>query len=73
MKILDITTKYNKNNYPSIEVPPELELKQLPSHLKDAYLKARQKFPVIIATDLSYDQRCQLFTLLNIHKKAIVW
>ncbi|GJX89812.1 reverse transcriptase domain-containing protein [Tanacetum coccineum] len=35
----------------SIEEPPELELKDLPSHLKYAYLEGIDKLPVIIAKD----------------------
>ncbi|GJT38964.1 reverse transcriptase domain-containing protein [Tanacetum coccineum] len=33
----------------SIEEPPELELKDLPSHLEYAYLEGNDKLPVIIA------------------------
>ncbi|GKD99991.1 reverse transcriptase domain-containing protein [Tanacetum coccineum] len=37
---------------PSIEEPPELELKDLPSHLEYAYLEENDKLPVIIAKGL---------------------
>ncbi|GKD80781.1 hypothetical protein Tco_1347620, partial [Tanacetum coccineum] len=33
----------------SMEEPPELELKDLPSHLEYAYLEENDKLPVIIA------------------------
>nr|GEV05517.1 reverse transcriptase domain-containing protein [Tanacetum cinerariifolium] len=36
----------------SIEEPPELKLKELPSHLKYAFLEESNKLPVIIAKDL---------------------
>nr|GEW01462.1 reverse transcriptase domain-containing protein [Tanacetum cinerariifolium] len=36
----------------SIEEPPELELKELPSHLEYAFLEETDKLPVIIAKDL---------------------
>nr|GEU39334.1 hypothetical protein [Tanacetum cinerariifolium] len=36
----------------SIEEPPELELKELPSHLEYAFLEDSNKLPVIIAKDL---------------------
>nr|GEX63660.1 reverse transcriptase domain-containing protein [Tanacetum cinerariifolium] len=36
----------------SIEEPPELELKELPSHLEYAFLKDTNKLPVIISKDL---------------------
>ncbi|GJU85040.1 reverse transcriptase domain-containing protein [Tanacetum coccineum] len=37
---------------PSIEEPPKLELKDLPSHLEYAYLEENDKLPVIIAKGL---------------------
>nr|GEZ97688.1 reverse transcriptase domain-containing protein [Tanacetum cinerariifolium] len=36
----------------SIEEPPELELKELPSHLEYAFLEESDKLPVIIAKDI---------------------
>ncbi|GKC17613.1 reverse transcriptase domain-containing protein [Tanacetum coccineum] len=36
---------------PSIEEPPELELKDLPSHLEYAFLEGTDKLPVIISKD----------------------
>nr|GEZ94791.1 reverse transcriptase domain-containing protein [Tanacetum cinerariifolium] len=41
----------------SIEEPPELELKDLPSHLEYAYLEGVDKLPVIIAKDLKVDEK----------------
>nr|GEX14857.1 reverse transcriptase domain-containing protein [Tanacetum cinerariifolium] len=41
----------------SIEEPPELELKDLPSHLEYAYLEGADKLPVIIATYLKDDEK----------------
>nr|GEW54338.1 reverse transcriptase domain-containing protein [Tanacetum cinerariifolium] len=41
----------------SIEEPPELELKDLPSHLEYAYLEGADKLPVIIAKDLKVDEK----------------
>nr|GEW63806.1 reverse transcriptase domain-containing protein [Tanacetum cinerariifolium] len=41
----------------SIEEPPELELKELPSHLEYAFLEETDKLPVIIAKDLKYDEK----------------
>ncbi|GKC93690.1 reverse transcriptase domain-containing protein, partial [Tanacetum coccineum] len=42
---------------PSIEEPPELELKDLPSHLEYAYLEENDKLPVIIAKGLKDDEK----------------
>nr|GEV82761.1 reverse transcriptase domain-containing protein [Tanacetum cinerariifolium] len=41
----------------SIDEPPKLELKELPSHLKYAYLEGADKLPVIIAKDLKVDEK----------------
>ncbi|GJR97681.1 reverse transcriptase domain-containing protein [Tanacetum coccineum] len=38
---------------PSIEEPPELELKDLPSHLEYAFLEGTDKLPVIISKELN--------------------
>nr|GEW45898.1 reverse transcriptase domain-containing protein [Tanacetum cinerariifolium] len=44
----------------SIEDPPKLELKDLPSHLDYAYLEGADKLPVIIAKDLKDDEKLAL-------------
>nr|GFB28704.1 reverse transcriptase domain-containing protein [Tanacetum cinerariifolium] len=41
----------------SIEEPPELELKELSSHLEYAYLEGVDKLPMIIAKDLKVDKK----------------
>ncbi|GJZ13250.1 hypothetical protein Tco_0548480 [Tanacetum coccineum] len=58
---------------PSIEEPPELELKDLSSHLEYAYLKENDKLPVIIAKGLKGDEKDALLTVLKSHKRAIAW
>ena len=57
MEVLEISADEKKQCSPSIEVPPDLELKQLPAHLQYAFLKAGQKLLVIIAIDLSEEQK----------------
>nr|GEX20852.1 DNA-directed DNA polymerase [Tanacetum cinerariifolium] len=57
----------------SIEEPPELELKDLPSHLEYAYLEGVDKLPVIIAKDLKVDEKEALLKVLKSHKRVIVW
>nr|GEZ33219.1 reverse transcriptase domain-containing protein [Tanacetum cinerariifolium] len=57
----------------SIEEPPELELKDLPSHLEYAYLEGANKLPVIIAKDLKDDKKEALLKVLKSHKRAIAW
>nr|GEU82858.1 reverse transcriptase domain-containing protein [Tanacetum cinerariifolium] len=49
----------------SIEEPLELELKELPSHLKYAYLEGVDKLPVIISKDLKVDEKEALLKMLE--------
>ncbi|GJS81499.1 reverse transcriptase domain-containing protein [Tanacetum coccineum] len=44
----------------SIDDPPDLELKDLPPHLKYAFLEGTSKLPVIIAKDLKREEKEQL-------------
>ncbi|GJX82012.1 DNA-directed DNA polymerase [Tanacetum coccineum] len=57
----------------SIDDPPELELKYLPSHLEYAFLKGTDKLPVIISKDLKDEEKTALLKILKSHKRAIVW
>ncbi|GJS44348.1 reverse transcriptase domain-containing protein [Tanacetum coccineum] len=57
----------------SIEEPPELELKDLPSHLEYAFLEENDKLPVIIAKCLKNDEKDALLKVLKSHKRAIAW
>ncbi|RDY06999.1 Retrovirus-related Pol polyprotein, partial [Mucuna pruriens] len=57
----------------SPSLPPPLELKTLPSHLKYAYLDKEQQLPVIIANNLLQEQEDKLLEVLRQHKKAIGW
>ncbi|GJZ31263.1 hypothetical protein Tco_0576310 [Tanacetum coccineum] len=58
---------------PSIEEPPELELKDLLSHLEYAFLEETNKLPVIIAKDLKDNEKDRLLKDLKSHKRAIAW
>ncbi|GKF16107.1 hypothetical protein Tco_0061025 [Tanacetum coccineum] len=58
---------------PLIEEPPELELKDLPSHLEYAYLGENDKLPVIIAKGLKDDEKDAFLKVLKFHKRAIAW
>nr|GEW08378.1 reverse transcriptase domain-containing protein [Tanacetum cinerariifolium] len=57
----------------SIDEPPELELKDLPSHLEYAYLEGTDKLPVIIVEGLKDDEKEALLKVLKSHKRAIDW
>ncbi|GKA03822.1 reverse transcriptase domain-containing protein [Tanacetum coccineum] len=56
-----------------IEEPPELELKDLPSHLEYAYLEENDKLSVIIAKGVKDDENEALLKVLKSHKRAIAW
>ncbi|GKA70746.1 reverse transcriptase domain-containing protein [Tanacetum coccineum] len=57
----------------SIEEPPELELKELSSHLEYAFLEENDKLPVIIAKGLKNDEKDALLKVLKSHKGVIAW
>ncbi|GKB51455.1 reverse transcriptase domain-containing protein [Tanacetum coccineum] len=57
----------------SIDEPPEVELKDLPPHLEYAFLEDNNKLPVIIAKDLSVDEKTALIKVLKSRKQAIAW
>nr|GFC38603.1 reverse transcriptase domain-containing protein [Tanacetum cinerariifolium] len=55
------------------DVPPEVELKELPPHLECAFLGENEKWPVIIAIDLNLNQKTALINVLKSRKKVIAW
>ncbi|GJY00070.1 reverse transcriptase domain-containing protein [Tanacetum coccineum] len=57
----------------SIDDPPKLELKDLPSHLEYAFLGGTDKLPVIIAKNLNEDEKVRLLKVLKSYKRAITW
>ncbi|GJU66229.1 reverse transcriptase domain-containing protein [Tanacetum coccineum] len=48
----------------SIDDPPELELKDLPSHLEYAFLEGTDKLPVIISKELKDEEKATLLKIL---------
>nr|GEU38074.1 reverse transcriptase domain-containing protein [Tanacetum cinerariifolium] len=62
-----------KNNKSSNDEPPEVELKELPPHLEYAFLRDDNKWLVIIAKDLSDDEKTALIKVLKSQKQAIAW
>nr|GEY59242.1 reverse transcriptase domain-containing protein [Tanacetum cinerariifolium] len=62
-----------KNDKSSTDEPPEVELKDLPPHLEYAFLEGDDKLPVIIAKDLSVEEKAFLIKVLKSHKQAITW
>nr|GEZ95215.1 reverse transcriptase domain-containing protein [Tanacetum cinerariifolium] len=62
-----------KTEKSSVDEPPIVELKALPPHLEYAFLEGDNKLPVIIAKDLSVEEKAALITILKSHKRAIAW
>nr|GEZ28892.1 reverse transcriptase domain-containing protein [Tanacetum cinerariifolium] len=62
-----------KSDKSSIDEPPEVELKDLPPHLEYVFMEGDDKLPVIIAKDLSMEEKTALITVLKSHKRAIAW
>ncbi|GJW51338.1 reverse transcriptase domain-containing protein [Tanacetum coccineum] len=56
-----------------MEEPPELELKDLPTHLEYVYLEENDKLPVIISKGLKDVEKETLLKVLKSHKRAIAW
>ena len=62
-----------QTSMPSIERPPQLEQKPLPSHLRYAYLGESSTLLVIISASLTTVEEEKLLRVLRDHKNAIKW
>ena len=62
-----------KTPVPSVEQPPKMEQKPLPSHLKYAYLGNASTLPVIISASLTTIDEDKLLRVLRDHKNALGW
>nr|GEU75568.1 reverse transcriptase domain-containing protein [Tanacetum cinerariifolium] len=69
----DLKVVEPKNNKSSDDEPPEVELKEVPPHLEYAFLGENNKWLVIIAKDLSVNEKSALINVLKSRKKAIAW
>ncbi|GJW93494.1 reverse transcriptase domain-containing protein [Tanacetum coccineum] len=65
--------KVCKSAESSINEPPEVELKDLPPHLEYVFLADNNRLPIIIAKDLSDDEKTALIKVLKSQKQAIAW
>nr|GFD41138.1 reverse transcriptase domain-containing protein [Tanacetum cinerariifolium] len=54
-----------KSDKSSFDEPSEVELKDLPPHLEYSFLEGDDKLPVIIAKDLSVEEKTALITVLK--------
>ncbi|GKE38188.1 reverse transcriptase domain-containing protein, partial [Tanacetum coccineum] len=57
----------------SIDDSPELELKDLPSHLEYEFFEGTNKLPVIISKELKDEEKATLLKVLKSHKRSIAW
>nr|GFC61570.1 reverse transcriptase domain-containing protein [Tanacetum cinerariifolium] len=73
LPLMDLKLAEESKEKSSVEEPPELELKDLPSHLEYAFLEDSNKLPVIIAKNLKVDEREALLNVLRSHKRVIAW
>nr|GEU45158.1 reverse transcriptase domain-containing protein [Tanacetum cinerariifolium] len=62
-----------KNNKSSNDEPPEVELKELPPHLEYAFLGDNNKWPVIIAKDLSVDEKTALIKVEKLLDAGLIY
>ncbi|KAI3670822.1 hypothetical protein L1987_87464 [Smallanthus sonchifolius] len=70
-QIESLPVEINSGTKPSLEEPPTLELKDLPSHLKYVFLGDNDTLPVIIASNLEKAQEQALLKVLKANKEAI--
>nr|GFC19809.1 hypothetical protein [Tanacetum cinerariifolium] len=69
----DLKVVEPKNQSFKEDEPPEVEFKELTPHLEYAFLGDNGKWPVIIAKDLSSNEKAALINVLKTRKKAISW
>nr|GFB45139.1 reverse transcriptase domain-containing protein [Tanacetum cinerariifolium] len=67
----DLKVVEPKNNQSSDDEPPEVELKELPSHLEYAFLGENEKWPVIISKDLRLTKNPLSSTFLSHERRRL--
>ncbi|KAD4385354.1 hypothetical protein E3N88_25522 [Mikania micrantha] len=72
-EVLEIDELREESKKPSVESPPALELKVLPSHLEYAFLGENSTLPVVISSRLSEEEKKRLLGVLRMYKGAIAW
>nr|GEU40729.1 DNA-directed DNA polymerase [Tanacetum cinerariifolium] len=73
LPLMDLKLVEESKEKSSVEKPPELELKELPSHIEYVFLEDSNKLPVIVAKNLKVDEKEALINILKSHKWAISW
>nr|GEU75672.1 reverse transcriptase domain-containing protein [Tanacetum cinerariifolium] len=69
----ELTICEAKSDKSLVDEPLEVELNDLPPHLEYAFLEGNKKLPVIIAKELSVEEKTALIMVLTSHKRAIAW
>ena len=72
-KYFESLGKSAKTPVPSVEQPPKMEQKPLPSHLKYVYLGIASTLPMIISASLTELEEEKLLRVLRDHKNALGW
>ncbi|GJW13286.1 reverse transcriptase domain-containing protein [Tanacetum coccineum] len=62
-----------KTDKSSIDEPPKIEIKDFPPHLEYVFLEGNDKLTIIIAKELSVEEKAALIKVLKSHKRAIAW
>ncbi|GER27001.1 tRNA(Ile)-lysidine synthase [Striga asiatica] len=65
--------EFEEVSLPVFEEEEELELKELPKHLKYVFLDDAQQKPVIIFAELDREEEEELIAMLRKNQKAIGW
>nr|GEW91546.1 reverse transcriptase domain-containing protein [Tanacetum cinerariifolium] len=73
LPLMDLKLVEESKKKSSVREPPELELKELQSHLEYVFLEDSNKLPVIIAKNFTVDEKEALINVLKSHKRAISW
>nr|KAJ0202196.1 hypothetical protein LSAT_V11C600327700 [Lactuca sativa] len=68
-----LPTSFSDPLKPSLEEPPSLELKTLPSHHRYSFLGSKENLPITISFDLTCPQEEALLKVLSKYKGAIGW
>ncbi|GKC67312.1 reverse transcriptase domain-containing protein [Tanacetum coccineum] len=75
----DVSVKVGVFHFPTdfvvvdFDADPRRSNSRLPPHLEYAFLEGDDKLPVIIAKDLSVEEKAALIKVLKSHKRAIAW
>nr|GEU80935.1 reverse transcriptase domain-containing protein [Tanacetum cinerariifolium] len=72
VKTVDLKQVDTTMTRPSIEEPPKLEFKELPSYLEYAFLEGTDKLPVIISKELKDKEKFSLLKILLLQQFDVI-